>query len=191
MVGPAPREPLPLATVVPAGTILVRQGDAGAHARVVVSGALLESCIGPDGRVLARDVLGPGDLIGSVGFAPSPVTVRALRLCRIRAPLPDELPLLLEARELRVHAALCDVAWLDVGTRVERRLRDLALRFGRPARSGTLIDLFLSQEEIGGLVAASRETVNRCLRRLAETGAVTSLGRGRYGILDGLLAVAR
>ena len=71
----------------------------------------------------------------------------------------------------------CDLAWLDVATRLERRIEDLAERFGHPTPGGVSIEVGLRQEDLAALVGSSRESVNRAL---ASSRRVRRLARGRY-----------
>ena len=163
-----------------AGEALVRQGDPVPCVWVVESGALRESCLSEDGRELASEVLGAGDLAGWVDADGSPVTVRALKLSRLRRASPDEAAGLRSARERRTLQLACDLAWLDVGRRVERRLHDLAARFGREVSGGVLVDLRLSHEDLAALTGTTRESVSRALAALERGGRLRRAGRGRY-----------
>jgi CRP-like cAMP-binding protein len=87
---------------------------------------------------------------------------------------------LLAARAERSAELACDLAWLDVAGRLERRLDDLASRFGRAVDGGVLIDLFLTQSDLAALVGASREHVNRALGSLERSGRIRRGTRGRY-----------
>jgi CRP/FNR family transcriptional regulator, cyclic AMP receptor protein len=173
------REPLPL-TCVTTGTVVVRQGDLAPRPLVVVSGALRECCLSPEGRELVLAILGPGDLATPPIGRPARGTVRAVRVSRLREALPEETPPLLMVQGERAAELACELAWLGVTDRLERRLDDLATRFGRPVQGGELIDLFLTQSDLAALVGASREHVNRAVRALGRAGRIRSVGRGRY-----------
>jgi CRP-like cAMP-binding protein len=73
-----------------------------------------------------------------------------------------------------------ELAWLPVNARIERRLGDLAERFGRPVDEGTLVALPLSQEDLAHLAGTSRESANRALRHLITDGRLAAAARGRY-----------
>ena len=182
-----PREPLPLVTIT-AGTVLARQGEPAPRPLVVVSGALAESCTSPGGRELMLAILGPGDLVAGTE-QPAQATLRALRLTRLREARTIELAALVSARERRAIEFAHDLAWLDVTDRLERRLEDLALRFGRQGSDGQLIDLFLRQEDLAALVGATRESVNRAVRSIRCHGRLRGAGRGRYVLLPQLSSV--
>jgi CRP/FNR family transcriptional regulator, cyclic AMP receptor protein len=186
---PRPDQPLPL-VAVRTGQEVVRQGEACLHASVIETGALLATAVSPEGRVLALDVLGAGDLVGEPDRVPSLVTVRALRPGRLR-PLSSPVAESLVAERARRTAVLAlDLAWSDVTDRVDRRLTDLAERFGRPVPGGILLALPLTQEDLAALAGTSRESVNRALRRLERAGRVAVLARSRYLVRSGLQVVA-
>jgi CRP/FNR family transcriptional regulator len=181
-------QPLPLIIVRP-GKTLVRQGETGAGAWRVESGILRASLVTPDGRELVLDLLGPGDVAGEPAGAVSACTLQALGPARLRAIGAGELPRALAARAGRAAALASDVAWLDVATRIERRLQDLAARFGRPVPGGTLIPITLRQDDLAALAGTSRETANRAVRRLTERGRIRVERRGRYVVRSPLRLV--
>jgi CRP/FNR family transcriptional regulator, cyclic AMP receptor protein len=176
---PAVVQPLPLMIVRP-GKTLVRQGDVSTGAWRVETGILSVSLVTADGRELMLDLVGPGDVIGHPAGAREPWTVEALRPARLRAAGLVELSAGLAVRATRAASLACDVAWLDVGSRLERRLKDLAARFGRPVPGGVLIPITLRQDELASLAGTSRETANRALRRLVDRGRIQVERRGRY-----------
>jgi CRP/FNR family cyclic AMP-dependent transcriptional regulator len=189
MARPLPREPLPLMAVGP-GIVVVRQGEPVRRPLVVVSGALRESCLSFEGDELFLGVLGRGDLVTAADGRPATFTVRSLRTSRLRQAALTELPALTAERDRRLGGLACQLAWLDVTDRVQARLIDLAARFGREVAGGTLIDLFLTQEDLGALVGATRESANRALRSLAARGQLRTAGRGRYVVPPHLHAVS-
>jgi CRP-like cAMP-binding protein len=166
--------------IVRPGKTLVRQGEAGTGAWRVENGILRVSLVTPDGRELVLDLLGPGEVTGDPAGSPAMCTVQALRPARLRAAEDDELTAALARLAGRAAVFACEVAWLDVATRVERRLQDLAARFGRPVPGGTLIPIALRQDELASLAATSRESANRAIRRLTERGRIGLERRGRY-----------
>jgi CRP/FNR family transcriptional regulator, cyclic AMP receptor protein len=166
--------------IVRPGKTLVRQGEAGTGAWRVEHGILRVSLVTPDGRELVLDLLGPGDVTGDPAGSPAVCTVEALRPARLRVADDDQLTVALAHLAGRTAALACDVAWLDVATRIERRLHDLAARFGRPVPGGTLIPITLRQDEIASMAATSRESANRAIGRLVQSGRIGLERRGRY-----------
>ena len=177
----APRgdEPLPLMVVRP-GRVAVSQGQAGAGLWTIEHGLLRAWTVSAQGRTLTLDLLGPGDPIGEPDGGAAPCTVTALRPSRLRALPPASAAPALACRARRAAALAADLAWLDVPARIERRLQDLAARFGRPVPGGVLIPIALTQEDLASLAGTARETVNRALRALMERGRVDVERRGRY-----------
>ncbi|MEO8292017.1 MAG: Crp/Fnr family transcriptional regulator [Actinomycetota bacterium] len=184
-----PREPLPLTTALPAGTALVRQGDACRRAWIVQTGVLIERVVSPEGRVLIPRLPGPGDLLGGVDGAPAAGTVRALRRSTVRIAGSDELVAALAERERAILAFAGAVAWLDTRTKIERRLREIALRFGRPVPGGIAVGLTLTQEDLGAFAGTTRESANRAVAELLRCGAIQRLSRGRYLVRTALRSV--
>ncbi len=182
-------EPLPL-VILPAGRCLIRQGEASPGLWTIESGILRTATLSPEGRELIVDLLGPGDLVGEPGSAPSMLTVGAIRPARLRPLAVAGSASLLAARSHRATRLACDLAWRDVQTRVEHRLIDLASRFGRPVEGGTLIPLTLTQEDIAGLAGTSRESANRALAALLASGRIARRRRGRY-VVGARLRVVR
>lgn len=187
---PRSHEPLPLIAVRP-GQHVVRQGESFAGPWVVESGALLASAVSDDGHVLALDVLGPGDLVGEHDGAPAEHGVKALRPSRLRTAEIAEAAGLEATRARRAAALARDLAWLDVGSRIQARLVDLATRFGMPVPGGTLVSLPLTQEDLAALTGTSRESANRALRTMEREGRIISAARGRYVVRVSLEAMTR
>jgi CRP/FNR family cyclic AMP-dependent transcriptional regulator len=166
--------------IVRPGKMLVRQGESGNGAWRIETGIMRVSLLTADGRELVLDLLGPGDVTGDPPGSPAACTIEALRPARLRAVGSDDLTVALAERAVRAATLACDVAWLDVATRIERRLQDLAVRFGRAVPGGTSIPIILRQDDLASLAGTSRETANRAIRRLIERGRIRVERRGRY-----------
>ena len=184
-----PSQPLPLTTAVPAGTSLIRQGDPAVRAWVVASGVLIERMVSPDGRQLIPRLPGPGDLVGGVDGKPSPVGVVALRRCSLRAASPHDVTAGLALRDRTMLAFAADIAWLDTPTKIDKRLREIAERFGRTAPGGAALGLTLTQEDLGAFAGTTRESANRAVAELLRRGVIRRLSRGRYLVRTPLRAV--
>jgi CRP-like cAMP-binding protein len=179
-------QPLPLIDV-PRGRHVVHQGDPRPPEVLVISGALLVYTVDLEGHVAGLDVLGPGDAVDFRGMAH--VSVRALARSALRPAAPSEVARAGAGHSVRLAGLATDLAWLDVTARVERRLQDLAKRFGRPMPGGTRIDLDLTQEDLAALAGTSRETANRALQRSIRAGRLVRVGRYRYMVPRQLCAV--
>jgi CRP-like cAMP-binding protein len=181
-------QPLPLSWVPP-GAFLLRQGDPCPHAWIVETGVMMERLVARDGRVLIPRLPGPGELVGGVDADPSPVSVLALRRTALRPAVGDELETGLAARYRETLAFGAELAWLDTAATIERRLRHLAERVGRPAPGGVAIGITLTQEDLGAFAGATRESANRAVGILLRRGTIARLARGRYLVREPLRPV--
>lgn len=159
---------------------------------LIVEGMVLkETSLG--GRS-ALEVLGPGDVLGppltairqiesraiSRYVAHGAVTLAALeahfRQAARRWPgLADVLHDLLARQTHRASMHMSMLHLPRVQERVLALLTDLAERFGHVTAEGVVIDLGLSHELIGQLVASRRPTVTLALGQLESTGELTRL----------------
>src|SRR5690606_35449264 len=81
-------------------------------------------------------------------------------------------------RRLRAtDEALADAVFLDVPARTAKRLLELS-------GGDDQFVLPITQEELAGMVGASRERVNKALSVFVKVGWIEIQGRNRYTILD-------
>jgi len=155
------------------GEAILHQGDPGECLFFVLSGAVRLAAVLESGREVVVGLLGSGEVFGEVallGGGSSPVEARAVGEARI-------------AVLHRTSAALEEALAHDVPTRVSRRLCELARRHGVRDPGGVRLSLPLTQEDLGRMIGASREAVNKSLSALAARGLVRAEGR-RYVIPD-------
>ena len=69
-------------------------------------------------------------------------------------------------------------------SRCARVLLSLAESHGTLTPEGTLLNLAISQEELGEMLGCARQSVNKELGRLEEMGAISLHSRARYLIRD-------
>ncbi|NNN15496.1 MAG: Crp/Fnr family transcriptional regulator [Acidimicrobiaceae bacterium] len=169
------------------------EGDPSSELFVVATGrvAIVKSAIGGKDSLMA--LMEPGDLFGEMGLFDDQgrsatarclertellkVPYSALRLILHQRPglLWGMLELL--AKRLRnTDGALADAMFLDVPGRTAKRILEI---------SGGELDFILplTQEELAGLVGASRERVNKAIAALCKAGVLEVIDR-RYRILD-------
>jgi len=172
---------------------LFAEGDAAEDLYVVMSGRVAIGKRSSDGRESLVALMGPGDLFGEMplfdGGARS-ASARALErsdLARVpyevvRAELESRPALLwpvvgmLAARLRATDAALADAMLLDVTGRTAKRLLELS------AEADEFV-LPVTQEELAGLVGASRERVNKAIAAFTRLGWIDQSDR-RYRVLD-------
>ena len=186
-------------------TPIVRQGEPGRSLFLVTHGLVRISSVMPSGRQVVLALIEPGEVFGEAALLrdPSPVEARAVSFATVvpidvealeavvrRQPeTAAEVLRLLAARLRRTSGALEDALALDVGGRVSRRLHDLAERHGVPDDDGVRVGIFVTQEDLGRMVGASRESVNRTIRSLATRGLIHR--RGRSVVVPDMEALAR
>ena len=173
-------EPLPLWFTLRPGAVPVRQGEATGGPWVVESGALRESIVTPEGRELTVRILGPGDVVGEPDGSPPTTTVRTIRPTSLRVVSAAGASALLAERARHATLLAADLAWSNVSHRLERRLGELADRFGCPTDDGVLILLPLTHDDLASLTGATRESVTRTLATLSKRGRIRVAGRGRF-----------
>lgn len=172
----------------PARTAVVTQGDEALALFAIVRGRLKVVSSGPDGRDTVLNIMGDGEVFGEIALIDGGVrsaTCRTLEACELlsiqRGPFLElverqpamglKLLKVLARRVRHLSQRSEDNASLDVATRLARRLLDLSARFGeRQPRGSVLVQIKLSQQELGDLVDATRESVNKHLSDWTRLG---------------------
>jgi CRP-like cAMP-binding protein len=174
-----------------AGEVLFRKGDPGRQLFGVLAGRLKVLTSGADGKDFVMNLCDPGEVIGEIALLdsnPRSATIVAHERSRLLVlDRRDFLPFLerhprvaielaeLLARRLRRLSELAeDSLLLALQARIAKKLLSLAERYGRPTPEGLLIDLPLSQQELGDMVGASRESINKQLRAWTQEGILLS-----------------
>jgi CRP/FNR family transcriptional regulator, cyclic AMP receptor protein len=176
------------------GEHICRQGEVARELWIVFSGRIAISARATDGREAVMAVLGPGALFGEMPLFDGEVRsadARALTPAHLIAVGYDDVRAVLQtrpevlwpvtkimARRLRsTNGALADAMFLDVTGRTAKRLLEIAAdddEFRMP----------LTQEELAGMVGASRERVNKAIATFVKLGWLEVQGRTLYRILD-------
>jgi CRP-like cAMP-binding protein len=174
--------------------VLFQQDDAASELFGIVSGRVAILTRSPDGRESLVAVLDEGSLFGELGLfdgGPRSADARALEESTlivlnyeaVRAAIDAHPTLLwvivrLLARRLRsTDESLADAVFLDVPARTAKRLLEIA-------GDADQFRLPMTQEDLAGLVGASRERVNKALSLFTRLGWIEVEGRNRYRILD-------
>lgn len=179
------------------GETLFEKHDPSEHLFGLVSGQLKLFAHNQERREISLAVMGPGDLIGEEGIAdgaPRSVSAMALANCELATihtrdlkPLMSRHPNLRDAlaracavsvRRLMERAE--DAAFMSLEERIEKALRDLAVRVGEATLEGTRIGL--RQRDLADLLGTSRESVSKVLTSPAMQGRVV-IGRGSIVLL--------
>lgn len=175
------------------GDVLFAEGDDSDQLFLVESGRIAMSQRSVDGRESVIALMERGDLFGEMplfdglgrsaearALEPSAVTV--VEYEPVRAIYEDRPALLwsvvaLLSQRLRVtDSALADSVFLDVTGRTAKRLLELA-------GDQDEFTLPVTQEELAGMVGASRERVNKAIASFLRLGWLDQRDR-RYRIVD-------
>ena len=155
------------------GDLLFEEGDDCSELFVVSSGLVAISKKSVDGRESVVALMERGDLFGEMGMldglgrsaearALEPSEVIAIPYAPVRQLFEDRPALLwgttamLVGRLRAMDEALADSVFLDVTGRTAKRLLELA-------GEADEFDLPVTQEELAGMVGASRERVNKAI----------------------------
>ena len=179
--------------------VLVHQGGIDRDMYIVEQGRLRISSVSEEGKEVGFGVLEPGDTFGEMAMLDREersATVTAMEQCTLLKLGPEEFRslvieqpslafnlLVILAQRLRHTTRLYqDSVFLDVPA----RLAQFLLQFSHSRASGedaAVLDFSLSQYELGTLVNASRESVNKQLREWEQQGVLRKSG-GRIRLLD-------
>jgi len=87
-------------------------------------------------------------------------------------------------RARKFQGDIHDSTFSSLFSRCARVLLSLAESHGTLTPEGTLLNLAISQEELGEMLGCARQSVNKELGRLEEMGAISLHSRARYLIRD-------
>jgi len=173
-----------------AGSYIFHEGDPANVLYVVVRGQVKIARLGSAGNEAVFAVLLPGDRFGELTlFDEDPIRSMDAEAMEPTECLTVERQALLAFVERnpavvrriiqvlrgyvrQVDESFSEAAFLDIPGRVARKLLDLAAEHGQKTSEGVRIEMRLTQRTLAGMVAASRENVNRALSRLAGRGDI-------------------
>jgi len=156
---------------------------------VILRGQMRVSITTAEGHEISLNVLGPGDVVGEIALLDGgerSADVTAIDegvLMTIQRS--DFLPLLQGSASLclRLMQVLCgrlreanrsleEIATLSLSDRLGRLLIRLAANYGTREGAELRLGVRLSQKDLGTLIGASREKVNRQIRAWEQAGAL-------------------
>ena len=176
---------------VPAGQELFHKGDRGSQVFAILSGRLKVMTTSPEGDDIMFGIMDPGEVFGELGLLLEEgirtATIVAVDACELlvidrreflpflRAH-PEAASKLLESlaqRLRRISEFVEDTHFLNLPSRLAKRLVGLSQKYGREATGGVEIDLHVSQTELGDMVGTTRESINKLVRTWAQEGLVS------------------
>ena len=175
------------------GDVLFSEGDEAAELFIVVSGRIAIANKSIDGRESLVALMEHGDLFGEMPIFDSlgrSAEARALETSEllvisykpVRKMYEDQperlwrVVGLLASRLRSMDAALADSVFLDVTGRTAKRLLELA-------GEADEFSLPITQEELAGMVGASRERVNKAIASFIRLGWIDQIDK-RYTITN-------
>ncbi len=178
--------------------VVFHEDDPGDSLHLVRRGRLAVRVALRSGEALTLTVLSAGDAFGELAvlgrpnrrtatvFAWEPTETLSLSgtafkmLCRENPSIERLVVSLMSERVDQLSHRLLEALYVGVDRRVYRRLVELCDIYGNGV-AGTVIPV--TQDDLAGLVGASRPTVNQVLQRLGASNIV-KLSRGRLEVVD-------
>lgn len=175
------------------GDVVFEEGAAPDHLYVVEDGRIAIASKSIDGRESVFALMERGELFGEMGLldglgrsaearALEPSQITEIPYQPVREVFEENPALLwgvvalLAGRLRSMDSALADSVFLDVTGRTAKRLLEMA-------GDNDEFQLPVTQEELAGMVGASRERVNKAISSFVRLGWIDQSDR-RYAILD-------
>jgi CRP-like cAMP-binding protein len=171
------------------GAVIFQKGDPGDSMIAVVRGRVKICSHSAEGKELILNIIERGGLFGEIAlFDGEPRTADAIALDDtdlLSLERSKFRPFLKENPDLalRLLAVVCkrfretsehleDTLFREAPSRLARCLLRLSQGFGKTVEGGTLLDIKLSQQQLGNYVGVSRETVNKHLGEWQRDGLI-------------------
>lgn len=175
-------------STIKARQLVCSRGEPGDALYVLITGKLKVTTESGDGRELILAILDAGETFGEMSLLDGKprcanvvavhdselLVIRRRDFLRFLEQHPKEAIELLATLTQRLRDMddmMGDVRFLDVRRRLARMLHRLVMQHGRTVNGGgARIDLRLSQEDLGNLICATRESVNKHLKAWEDEG---------------------
>lgn len=185
------------------GEVAYRYGDQADNIYQIISGHIQASHVDENGREILFHIMAPGDCFGELGVienAPRVQTMTARAPSQLAVltsadylqlstqyPQIDKVLLRLQCRRLRLAFSMVESISLgSLHHKLIKRLQSLAQLHGKTQENGNKIAINISQEELGNMLGATRQSINRELGTLQQQGSI-SLENGFIVIHDTLV----
>jgi len=184
----------------PAGQTLFHMGDDGGSLHLIERGRVKVTIPSDSGEELILAILGAGDLLGELSLfdgKPRSATVSALEetetlclrredllaLMRDRFDLVEKILAVLARRIRDTDMLLADRSFLDITSRLAKKILDLGDAFGIREGGTVRIGVKVTQTDLASMIGATRESINKQLKALRDQGLVRISG-GMIEILN-------
>lgn len=165
--------------------VIFDKGDPGCCLYAILRGRVRIHTVSEEGKEILLNILDAGDVFGEIALLDGQErTAGAVAMgptVLLRVDRAHFLPFLERhpALCIRLMGVLCerlrwtsnvieDTVFLEISRRLAKRLLSLARTHGKPVQAGTQINIKLSQEDLANMVGATRESVNKGLRKLVS-----------------------
>jgi len=182
------------------GDIIFQKDDPGHSLFIVARGSVRIYVPSTQGADLTLAVLGPGHFFGDLSLLdgrPRSASAAALGDTNVVVLERSDFVAVIRTRPAAVMSVLSvvvrrlrdtdemasDLAFLDVGGRLAKKLLELAATNGVKRQDGVLLDMPITQEELANMIGVTRESVNRNLSLFRRIGLVAKEGR-RFVLRD-------
>jgi CRP-like cAMP-binding protein len=172
-----------------AGETIFLMGSPGDSMMAVLSGQVRISVPSPEGREILLAIFQPGEVFGEIALLDGKertADARAMTACDLAIlerrdvfafleRQPNAWPRLVEVLCDRLRTTdqhIAEVALLQLPVRLAKALLRMADSEANVAQGRGGATVQLSQRELGNIVGAARESVNKCLREWQRSGLV-------------------
>jgi CRP/FNR family transcriptional regulator, cyclic AMP receptor protein len=176
------------------GEILFHEGDPGDALVILERGIVKVLVYAESGDETVLAIVGPGESFGELALIDGEArsaTVQALEAVEALSiprqvvleavwshrPTCERLLCALAAKIRYLTTTVSDLAFLNLEGRLAKKLLELASDRGREVGGVTEIQLTLTQEELAGMVGATRASVNKVLGWYEDRGLIGRTGR--------------
>ena len=176
------------------GEVIFHQDDPGDRLHLVANGLVKISIISQDGRENDLALLSPGDCFGEMSIldgglrsasavaadATETMTLSREDFLSFITQYPQvaiQIITMLAGRLRATDEMIGDMVFLDVPTRVAKKLVELSRMYQDSQNPSGEVTVPLGQEELSRLVGSSRETVSRALTAYRKNGLLTTSHR--------------
>jgi CRP/FNR family transcriptional regulator, cyclic AMP receptor protein len=184
----------------PAGRTIFLKGSPGRGMMAVLKGRVRISASSPEGREIVLNTIEEGEVFGEIalldGNERSADATAAADCDLLVIDRRDFVPFIEShpGLALRLIAVLCqrlrrttqqveDVLFLDLPSRLAKKLLDLAATRANRTPEGLRFDGKLSQRELGNMIGLTRESVNKQLAQWQQEGVI-AVEKGIITVLD-------
>ncbi len=172
-------------------SLIYSAGDPATQIFIISGGEVKLSRYTPEGRELTLDHLGADSIFGetevllgkrreSQAVARSDLIVYALEKEALMASLESDpqfgmwLNRQMALRQARVESRLESLLFKSANGKVSQVLLRLAKEHGRKTEQGIMIDYPITHQEIGNLIATTRETVSYAFMEFRQLGLIST-----------------